>query len=93
MQKALEHDRAQRQQRRGLTELQHRYDSLTPREREIAERLVAGESNKVVAIDLGLSERTIELHRAHVMEKMVARGLAQLVQMILQLRGSSRGDR
>lgn len=87
VQKAIEQDQKQREQLRGLVELRQRHEALTPREREIAERLVAGEANKSVAIDLGLSERTVELHRAHLMEKMGARGLAQLVQMMMLLKG------
>ena len=86
VQKALEHDHKQREQLRGLAQLRQRHEALTPREREIADRLVAGEANKSIAIDLGLSERTVELHRAHVMEKMGARGLAQLVQMLMTLK-------
>lgn len=79
---ALEHDERQRTQLRARDELRHRATSLTPREREIAERLAAGQANKVIALDLDLSERTVELHRARVMQKMGARGIAQLVQMM-----------
>jgi FixJ family two-component response regulator len=86
VQKALEQDAQQREQLSTLEQLRSRHDSLTPREREIAQRLAAGEANKAVAIDLGLSERTVELHRAHIMQKMGARGLAQLVQMLIQLK-------
>jgi len=58
-----------------------RLGSLTSREREIAERIVAGQANKVIALELSLSERTVELHRARVMQKMGVRGVAQLVQL------------
>ncbi|MDE2148448.1 MAG: response regulator transcription factor [Gammaproteobacteria bacterium] len=88
VQKALEQDRRLREQLMHLEQIRRRYDSLTPREVEVAERLVAGDANKVVALDLGLSERTVELHRAHLMQKMQARGLAQLVQMLLQLKNA-----
>lgn len=88
IQKALDQDRKLRVQLRQLEQIRQRYDSLTPREREIAGRLAAGAANKVVALDLGLSERTVELHRAHLMRKMGARGLAQLVQMLFQLKNS-----
>ncbi|MDR3415193.1 MAG: response regulator [Nevskia sp.] len=86
VQKALEQDARLREQLSSLEQIRTRFDSLTPREREIAARLAAGDANKAVAIDLGLSERTVELHRAHIMQKMGARGLAQLVQMLFQLK-------
>lgn len=86
VQKALVQDLQQRERLGALVELRSRYANLTPREKEVAERLVAGDANKVVAIDLGLSERTVELHRARIMEKMDARGLAQLVQLLMQLK-------
>jgi FixJ family two-component response regulator len=86
VQKALEQDAKMREQLSSLELIRLRYEGLTPREREIAERLVAGEANKAVAIDLDLSERTVELHRAHIMQKMGARGLAQLVQMLFRLK-------
>ncbi len=88
VQKALEQDVKLRAQLNSLEQLRAHFQSLTPREREIAERLVAGDANKAVAIDLDLSERTVELHRAHIMQKMGARGLAQLVQMLMQLKGA-----
>jgi two-component system, LuxR family, response regulator FixJ len=62
-----------------------RLESLTPREREVMQLVVNGEANKVIAIDLGLSERTIEIHRAKVMEKMGAKSVAQLVRMHLTI--------
>jgi FixJ family two-component response regulator len=58
---------------------------LTPREREVMSLVVEGEANKVIAIDLGLSERTVEIHRAKVMEKMEARSVAHLVRLHLTL--------
>ena len=85
VQKALDQDERLREQLSGREQIRARFDALTPREREIAARLVAGEANKVIAIELGLSERTVELHRAHIMQKMEARGLAQLVQMLMRL--------
>lgn len=88
VQKALEQDARLREQLSSRSQIRSRFESLTPREREIAERLAAGDANKAVAIDLGLSERTVELHRAHVMQKMGARGLAQLVQMLFQLKSA-----
>lgn len=68
------------------SEIQHRFESLTPRERQVLELIVEGSANKVIAIDLGLSERTVEIHRAKVMEKMEARSVAHLVKLHLGLR-------
>ena len=62
-----------------------RYDSLTPREREVMKSVVQGHANKVIAFDLDLSQRTVEIHRARVMEKMEARSLADLVRMAILL--------
>jgi FixJ family two-component response regulator len=63
-----------------------RVDSLTPREREVMEMVVEGKANKVIAIDLGLSQRTVEIHRARVMSKMEADSVSQLVQMVMRVR-------
>ncbi len=87
--RALAHDAEHAASAEQRSEVERRYSSLTPREREIARCLVDGASNKVIAIDLGLSERTVELHRAHVMQKMNARGLAQLVQMLINVQQES----
>lgn len=83
VQKALAEDAQTRRVSGNRVALVQRLAGLTPREREVAGRIVGGQANKVIALDLGLSERTVELHRAHVMQKMQARGLAQLVQMWL----------
>jgi two-component system response regulator FixJ len=72
-----------------LADLKQRADSLTPREREVMAMVVDGKANKVIAIDLGLSERTVEIHRANVMEKMGARSVAHLVKMHLMLGGDA----
>jgi FixJ family two-component response regulator len=66
-------------------EVQRRHESLTPRERQVMSLVVDGAANKVIAIDLGLSERTVEIHRAKVMEKMGARSVAHLVKLQLTL--------
>lgn len=66
-----------------------RLASLTPREREVLDQLVLGKANKVIAYDLGASPRTIEVHRARVMEKMGARSLPDLVRMTLALQRAS----
>lgn len=57
-------------------------ESLTPREREVMDKIIAGKSNKVIATDLGLSQRTVEVHRANVMEKLQVRSLADLVRLV-----------
>jgi FixJ family two-component response regulator len=87
VQAALREDIARRNSDVQRQSLRERRERLTPREREIMERVVAGQANKVIAIDLGLSERTVELHRAHVMEKMEVRSLAELVATNLKLKG------
>src|SRR5579863_67711 len=66
-------------------DIQHRIESLTPRERQVMDLVVDGAANKVIAIDLDLSERTVEIHRAKVMEKMGARSVAHLVKLHLTL--------
>jgi FixJ family two-component response regulator len=62
-----------------------RIESLTPREQEVMEMVVDGKANKVIAIDLGLSQRTVEIHRARVMQKMAAESVSQLVQMVMRV--------
>ena len=63
------------------SELRGRLDTLSPRERQVLDGLVAGQANKVIAYDLGLSPRTVEVYRANVMTKMQARSLSELVRM------------
>jgi FixJ family two-component response regulator len=92
VQKALEKDRVNRVQLREKTRIQERRESLTPREREILELMTRGKPNKVMAADLGVSQRTVEIHRARVMEKMGASSLAQLVRMVMDLDQPSGGD-
>ena len=85
IQRALEKDRASRVMlsERGL--LRERLESLTPREREVLELVTSGSPNKAMATQLGVSQRTVEIHRARVMEKMGAASLAQLVRMVMDL--------
>lgn len=83
VQRALERDCTTRTQLKATDQIRERLASLTPREREVLELVTAGKPNKVMAGDLGVSQRTIEIHRARVMEKMQAESLAQLVRMMI----------
>jgi len=85
IQRALEKDRENRAALGQRARIRERLDSLTPREREVLALVTSGKANKVMAADLGLSQRTVEIHRAHVMEKMAASSIAQLVRMVLDL--------
>jgi FixJ family two-component response regulator len=82
---AIKQDAENREIVERHADLKRRAESLTPREREVMALVVDGRANKVIAIDLGLSERTVEIHRANVMEKMQARSVAHLVKMHLTL--------
>ena len=81
IQQALERDRKAREQRMEIDELRRRVDSLTPRERDVLNLVVAGLLNKQIAGELGTSEATVKIHRHRVMEKMGANSLAELVRM------------
>lgn len=71
-----------------LAKIRRNYQQLTPREKEVAELVVSGKANKVIAIELDLSPKTIEVHRANVMEKMQARSLSELVRMWMRMNHS-----
>jgi len=82
---ALQHDADNRKSVALRAEVLRRLELLTPRERQVLELVVGGAANKVIAIDLHLSERTVEIHRAKVMEKMGARSVAHLVKLYLSV--------
>jgi two-component system, LuxR family, response regulator FixJ len=80
--KALAQDRERRSEREELRLIRKRLETLTPRETEVMDRVVRGQANKVIALDLGVSQRTVELHRARVMRKLGMRSLADLVRVV-----------
>ena len=85
--RAMEQDARQRGEASRLADIRGRYDTLTPREKEVLELVVAGKRNKVIAAELSVSQSTVEAHRAKVMEKMEADTLSDLMRMMLSLEG------
>lgn len=88
--KALELDRERRKGRAEEEEIRGRIALLTPREKEVMQRVVQGHANKVIAMDLGVSQRTVELHRARVMKKLKMRSVAEVVHAVDRIGGVAR---
>lgn len=85
VQRALAKDRSFREQLRSQESIRQRLESLTAREQDVLNLITGGAPNKLIAHKLGISQRTVEIHRARVMEKMCAASLAQLVHMAMTL--------
>jgi two-component system, LuxR family, response regulator FixJ len=85
IQRALERDARNRAALAQHVRIRERLESLTPREREVLVLMTRGKPNKVMAAELGVSQRTVEIHRARVMEKSGANSLAHLVRMVMDL--------
>ena len=90
IQQAIARDRAARRERAKIADLRTRFDSLTPREREVLDLIVAGLLNKQIAGELNNEEVTIKTHRAHIMQKTHAESLAHLVRMNEELKSNDR---
>lgn len=89
---ALARDLERRKGRAEQDEIRARIALLTPRENEVMERVARGQANKVIAMDLGVSQRTVELHRARVMKKLKMRSVAQLVHAIDRIGGVAEAE-
>ena len=85
VQQALAHNQMLIDREAELAEARTRLSRLTAREQEVFELVARGQANKVIALDLGISERTVEIHRAAVMRKMEAKTLADLIRMATML--------
>ena len=87
IEQSLAVDRERSGRRRRQAELAKRLASLTPREREVMDLIAAGRLNKQIADDLGISIKTVEVHRSRVMDKMEVRSIAELVQCVMETSG------
>jgi len=83
--RAVAHDAAARAKRVRKQSLRSRYERLTPREREVFLHLISGQLNKQVAADLEITERTIKLHRANILDKLEVTSMAELARMAVDL--------
>jgi FixJ family two-component response regulator len=90
IQQALQRDRAVRELQAGIHDLQERYQTLTAREREVMTLVVSGMPNKQIASEIGASEATVKIHRGHVMQKMQAGSVVDLLRMADKLKLSAR---
>lgn len=81
--RALALDREQSEHDRAVASIEERIESLTPRERDVMEEILRGKLNKVIAADLDLSIRTVEVHRARVLDKLQARNGSEMVRLVL----------
>jgi FixJ family two-component response regulator len=86
IQLGLSHDRARRENQKALAAIRERYESLSPREREIMVRVAHGRLSKQIANDIGIAEATVKVHRSRLMHKMKARSLPELGRMADKLR-------
>jgi two-component system response regulator FixJ len=89
VQRAIEVSRSQRTAAAELNKIRSRHEQLTERELDVLNLIMDGQLNKQIAHELGISQRTVEVHRANVMEKMGAKSLADLVKQIMYLRSST----
>jgi RNA polymerase sigma factor (sigma-70 family) len=88
VQEAVQHDVASRQRRAETQEIEQRLAQLSPREREVLELVVAGKPTRQIAAELGVKAKTIEVHRGHILMKMDADNVADLVRMVVMINGS-----
>jgi two-component system response regulator FixJ len=89
---ALERDAEQRQRERSCTQSEARFARLTPREKEVMQRVAAGRSNKQIAVELNISHRTVEIYRARVMEKLGVKSLSDLIRVAMTYEECARMD-